>query len=55
MLTNVKAEVGLEMAQLGFMKDINPDGTIIDEESVNTQIAKAIDEVLVPASDGVAA
>jgi NAD(P)H-dependent FMN reductase len=54
-LTNVKAEVGLEMAQLGFMKDINPDGTIIDEESVSTQITKAIDEVLVPASDGVAA
>lgn len=32
-------------AALSFMKDINVDGTILDEESVNAQIKKAIDEI----------
>ena len=52
-LTNVKAEVGLDMAQLGFMKDINPDGTIIDEANVSAQIAAAINEIVVPAGETV--
>lgn len=46
-LTNVKADVQINMAQLGFMKDLNPDGTILDEASVAAQIAAAIDEVTV--------
>ena len=29
------------------MKDLNPDGSILDEASVKTQIAAAIDEILV--------
>lgn len=54
-LTNVKADIKQDMAQLGFMKDLNPDGSLLDEESVTTQIATAIDEVLVPAAEPVAA
>ena len=54
-LTNLKAEIGQDMAQLGFMKDLNPDGTLLNEESVKTQIASAIDEVVVPADELVAA
>lgn len=54
-LTNLKAEIGQDMAQLGFMKDLNPDGTILNEESVTTQIAAAIDEIVVPADELVAA
>jgi NAD(P)H-dependent FMN reductase len=46
-LTNVKADVQKDMAQLGFMKDLNPDGTILDKENVTSQIAAAIDEVIV--------
>lgn len=44
-LENVKADVKHNIAQLGFMKDLNPDGSLLDEESVNTQIAAAIDEI----------
>lgn len=54
-LTNVKAEVGIEMAQLGFMKDLNPDGTLLDEANVTAQIAAAIDEILVTDAVPVAA
>jgi len=54
-LTNVKAEIGQDMAQLGFMKDLNPDGSLLDEQSVATQIAAAIDEIVVPAGELVAA
>ena len=54
-LTNVKAEIGQDMAQLGFMKDLNPDGSLLDEASVTTQIAAAIDEIIVPAGELVAA
>jgi NAD(P)H-dependent FMN reductase len=46
-LTNVKADIKKDMAQLGFMKDLNPDGTLLDEANVTAQIAAAIDEVLV--------
>lgn len=52
-LTNVKADVQINMAQLGFMKDLNTDGTIIDEANVAAQIAAAIDEITV--TDGVPA
>lgn len=50
-LTNVKAEIGQDMAQLGFMKDINPDGSLLNEESVTSQIAAAIDEIVAPISE----
>lgn len=53
-LTNVKADIKQDMAQLGFMKDLNPDGTLLDEANVTAQIAAAIDEVLVPAAVPVA-
>lgn len=54
-LTNVKAEIGQDMAQLGFMKDLNPDGSLLDEQGVTAQIAAAIDEIVVPAGELVAA
>lgn len=46
-LENVKADMKHGVAQLGFMKDLNPDGSLLDEESVNTQISAAIDEIVV--------
>lgn len=45
-LTNVKASIMQDMAQLGFMQDLNPDGSIIDEAGVAAQIATTLDEVL---------
>ena len=54
-LTNLKAEIGTDMAQLGIMKDLNPDGTLLDEANVKAQIAAAIDEIVVPADELVAA
>ncbi len=45
-LENVKADVKHSIAQLGFMKDLNPDGTLLDKESVSTQISVAIDEIV---------
>lgn len=45
-LENLKADAKHGMAQLGFMKDLNPDGSIIDEANVNLQIAAAIDELV---------
>jgi NAD(P)H-dependent FMN reductase len=47
-LTNVKANIQQGMAQLGFMKDLNPDGSILDQANVSAQIAAAIDEVIAP-------
>lgn len=44
-LENVKADTKHNIAQLGFMKELNPDGTILDAASVSTQIAAAIDEI----------
>ena len=46
-LGNLKADTKQNIAQLAFMKDLNPDGSILDEASVKTQIAAAIDEILV--------
>jgi NAD(P)H-dependent FMN reductase len=53
-LTNVKADIGQDMAQLGFMKDLNPDGSLLDEANVTAQIAAAIDEITVPVAEPVA-
>jgi NAD(P)H-dependent FMN reductase len=54
-LTNVKADIGQDMAQLGFMKDLNPDGSLLDEANVTAQIAAAIDEILIPVAQPVTA
>lgn len=45
-LGNLKADTKENIAQLGFMKDLNPDGTLLDEANVREQIAKTIDEIL---------
>lgn len=45
-LGNLKADVRQPIAQLAFTKDLNPDGSIIDEESVRTQISAAIDAIV---------
>jgi NAD(P)H-dependent FMN reductase len=45
-LTNLKADVKIDMAQLAFMKDLNPDGSLLDEQNVTAQIAKTIDEIV---------
>jgi NAD(P)H-dependent FMN reductase len=45
-LENLKADAKHGMAQLGFMKDLNPDGSILDETNVNLQISTAIDELV---------
>lgn len=45
-LENLKADTKHGIAQLGFMKDLNPDGSILDEASVKAQIATALEEIL---------
>ncbi len=45
-LENLKADTKHTIAQLAFMKDINPDGSIADEASVRTQIAATINEIV---------
>jgi NAD(P)H-dependent FMN reductase len=44
-LENLKADAKHSMAQLAFMKDLNPDGSILDQTSVSAQISAAIDEI----------
>jgi len=43
---NLKAKVGNDQANLFFMKDLNPDGTVADQEAVSTKIAAAVSELL---------
>lgn len=45
-LENLKADAKHGIAQLGFMKDLNPDGTLLDEANVTLQIKTAIDEIV---------
>lgn len=45
-LENLKAKHEHNMAQLGFMKDLNPDGSLLDEASVRSQITATIDEIV---------
>lgn len=45
-LGNLKADTKENIAQLGFMKSLNPDGTLLDEADVRTQIAATIEEIL---------
>lgn len=44
-LGHLKADVKHDIAQLGFMKDLNPDGSLLDEANVSLQIKSAIDEI----------
>ncbi|AKM80356.1 TPA: NADPH-dependent oxidoreductase [Candidatus Saccharibacteria bacterium] len=44
-LSNLKADTKEDIAQLGFMKDLNPDGTLLDESNVAAQIKATIDEL----------
>lgn len=44
-LENLKADTKHDIAQLGFMKDLNPDGTILDDASVRAQIAMTVDTI----------
>lgn len=44
-LENLKADAKHGIAQLGFMKDLNPDGSLLDEANVTLQIKTAIDEI----------
>lgn len=43
---NLKAKVGDSQANLFFMKDLNPDGTVADQETFNGKIANSISELL---------
>lgn len=45
-LENLKADTKHSIAQLAFMKDLNPDGTLLDEVNVAAQIKTAIDEIV---------
>ncbi len=43
---NLKAKVGDDQANLFFMKDLNPDGSVADEATVNGKITASIKELL---------
>lgn len=43
---NLKAKVGDDQANMFFMKDLNADGSILDEASVNQKVGAALDELL---------
>lgn len=43
---NLKAKVGDKQANMFFMKDLNPDGSVLDTAAVDGKIGAAIDELL---------
>ena len=43
---NLKAQVGKTQANLFFMKDLNPDGSVLDATTVEQKIDASIDELL---------
>ena len=45
-MTHIKADLKHDIAHLVFMKDITPDGSILDEAHVASEISTAIDEVV---------
>ena len=45
-LGHLKADVKPSISQLGFMKDLNPDGSLLDEANVTAQIKTTLDEIL---------
>ena len=42
---NLKVRVGDNQANLFFMKELNPDGSVADEESLKKKIGSALDEL----------
>jgi NAD(P)H-dependent FMN reductase len=44
-LDNVKTKISSNVTQLYFMKDINPDGSLLNEENVRSQIAATLNEI----------
>lgn len=48
---NLKARVGDNQANLFFMKDLNPDGSVADEAAVAAKIEAALSELLELAGD----
>jgi len=44
-LSVVKTDTKQDIAQLAFMKELNPDGTLLDEANVRAQIATTLDEI----------
>jgi NAD(P)H-dependent FMN reductase len=45
-LDNVKANVVEPTANFGFMKDLNPDGTVLNKESIDRQLTETIDALV---------
>lgn len=43
---NLKAEIGDVQTNLYFMKDLNPDGSVADQENVTSSIAATVAELL---------
>lgn len=43
---NLEAKVGDNQANMLFMKELNPDGSVADQESVDKKIGAALDELL---------
>ncbi|HMQ96181.1 MAG TPA: NAD(P)H-dependent oxidoreductase [Candidatus Saccharibacteria bacterium] len=43
---NLKARVGATPTNLFFMKDLNPDGSLLDADSVQQKISATLDELL---------
>ena len=43
---NLKAKIGDEQTNMFFMQDLNPDGTVLDVEGVNTKINASLDELI---------
>lgn len=43
---NLKADIKTNFSELKFMKDINPDGSLLDKASVTSQIKATINEIL---------
>lgn len=50
-LDNVKARVLEPTTNLGFMKEINPDGTVLVEETVSRQLRETVDAVVAAISE----
>ncbi len=43
---NLKAKVGDDQANLFFMKELNPDGSVADQAAVDKKVGAALDELL---------
>lgn len=48
---NLKAKVGDDQANLFFMQDLNPDGSVHDEAAVAQKVGAALDELLEAAKE----